>query len=245
MHFRLIKSLKGIELQKERLKSFKIVVLVEVILILLALLLPETLKMFKVEAYVLISELIFPTVAMVLIILWWDMLRIYTSSKVLIISLLVVMVVFFLSNIVLLNPFDPLLTGSAHDVYSTFLMLFILLLEVILIRITIVEIFRNDLSLNENLWGAVFIYLTTGAAFASIYTIIFVLDPTQIAIGMPKSPISYQKMMAYSFTVLGGLDNPYDTLSHLVLNISTVEAIMGNLFIVFVVGRLFTRVSHA
>jgi len=238
--FNIIKDLHGLELKKERIRSFKKIVLLEVILILMALLLPETLQILGFDNYVLICELIFPMFIMFVIVLWWDMLRIYLKSKKLIIFLLLLMIGVFLSNLILLNPINPLLTGDAFKLFSLLFMFFMLLIEAILIRVTILEIFTNKLPIKENLLGAVFIYLTTGIAFASIFTIMQIVDNASFLINVPASPIFYQVVLGYSFMILGGVDHSYN-LSQLVLHVSAVEAVIGNLFIVFVVGRLFTQ----
>lgn len=240
MSFKLTRNLQGFDLRKERLKGFKRVVICEVFVILLALLLPGSLKAMNIENYILVSELVFPTFLMFMIVLWWDMLRTYTSSKSLIVSLLVLMVSIFLSNIILLNPVDPLLKGDAYNLFSFLLMLFMIALEVLLIWAAIVEIFKNRLPVKENLLGAVFVYLTTGIAFASIYTILAIFQDIRIE-NLPDTSIYYQYLMGYSFMILGGIDNPYPEFSELAINISAIESVIGNLFIVFVVGRLFTQ----
>jgi hypothetical protein len=215
-------------------------VLCEVALILLALLLPGALKAMHVTDYILISEFVFPTFLMFMIVLWWDMLRASTTSKPLVLILLVAMIGVFLSNIILLNPADPILTGHAYNLFSLFLMVFMLVLEVLLIWLAIGEIFKNRLPVKENLLGAVFVYLTTGIAFGGVYTILAIFRDIQIE-GLPETSIYYQYLIGYSFMILGGIDNPYPGFSQLVINISAIESVIGNLFIVFVVGRLFAQ----
>ncbi len=151
MAFKIIKNLKEIDLRKERLRSFKYVVLSELLIIFLA----DTLQLFNVENYVAICEIVFPLAISAAVILMWDMLRIYSKSKALVIILFTSMVSMFFANLILLNPFHPLLVGRSYDIFGFVLMLFFVIIEVVIIRYTIVEIFKRYLPTNENLWGAV------------------------------------------------------------------------------------------
>lgn len=69
-------------------------------------------------------------------------------------------------------------------------------------------------------------------------------ERSQLPLNVPFTLIYYQKAVSYSFMILGGIDNPYTGVSELILNISTFESVWGNLFIVFVVGRLLTKKGY-
>ncbi len=84
-----------------------------------------------------------------------------------------------------------------------------------------------------------------GISFGSLYDLIAILNPsslgTKLELGMP----SYTENIYYSFNVLGGLDTAYPNPINLVRNLGVIEAIWGNLFIVLIIGKLFTMPRKA
>ncbi len=100
--------------------------------------------------------------------------------------------------------------------------------------------FKRDLPVSERLLGATCIYLIMGIAFGSVFEIISIIDPYSLQFNLPLGTLHFMKSISYSFLILAGMDNPYAG-SELVLNVSAIEAIWGNLFVVFVVGRLLYK----
>jgi hypothetical protein len=239
----LLQNLKDLELAREKLKDFKNVVYVQITLLLVTMLLKGSFDLFPVFNTPIIgkiTETIFFSVLGVYVYLLWDMLRNYTRSEVMLIALLVLIMGTFFTGVVFINPFFTLIHGTTFKVVAGLIMFTLLIVEISVMYFTISEMFKRDLPVNERLLGATCIYLIMGISFASVYEIIDTINITSLGFNMPLGALHFMKSISFSFLTLAGLDNPYVS-SELVINLSALESIWGNLFIVFVVGRLLYK----
>jgi hypothetical protein len=236
----ILQNLKDIELSRDKLKNFKNVVYVQMILLLATLLLKGILELAALPYLDKIVPTLFFSVLGIYVYLLWDMLRNYTRSKMLLISLLILIMGTFLIGVIFINPFFTLIEGTTFRILAGVIMATLLTVEFFVMYFTIVEMFKRDLPVSERLLGATCIYLIMGIAFGSVFEIISVIDPSSLQFGLPLGTLHFMKSISYSFLILAGMDNPY-ACSELILNVSTIEAIWGNLFVVFVVGRLLYK----
>jgi hypothetical protein len=236
----LLQNLKDIELSREKLKDFKNVVYVQMALLLTTLLLKGLLDLFGIPNNNALTETLFFSVLGIYVYLLWDMLRNYTRSKVLLLALLILIMGTFLFGVIFINPFFTLIEGTTFRIAAGIIMFTLLLVEISVMYFTVMEMFKRDLPVNERLLGATCIYLIMGISFGSVYEIIATINETSMLFDLPLGTLHFMKSISFSFLTLAGIDNPY-TCSELVINISAIEAIWGNLFIVFVVGRLLYK----
>lgn len=236
----LLQNLKDIELSREKLKDFKNVVYVQMVLLLFTLLLKGIFELLGMPYIEQIVPILFFSVLGIYVYLLWDMLRNYTRSKALLIVLLVLIMGTFIIGVVFINPFFTLIEGVTFRILAGSIMATLLIVEISVMYFTIIEMFKRDLPVSERLLGATCIYIIMGIAFGSGYEIIAIIDPSSIDFNLPLGTLHFMKSISYSFLILAGMDNPYNG-SELMLNISIIEAIWGNLFVVFVVGRLLYK----
>jgi hypothetical protein len=236
----LLQNLKDIELAREKLKDFKNVVFVQIALLVVTMLVKGSLDLFEIPYTNKITESLFFMVLGVYVFLLWDMLRNYTRSKIMLIALLILIMGTFFTGFIFINPFFTLIEGTTFKIVAGLIMFTLLVVEISVMYFTISEMFKRDLPVNERLLGATCIYLIMGISFASIYEIIDTVNVASLGFNMPLGTLHFMKSLAFSFLTLAGLDNPY-VCSELVINLSTLESIWGNLFIVFVVGRLLYK----
>ncbi|HSZ25606.1 MAG TPA: hypothetical protein VK766_07815 [Cytophagaceae bacterium] len=237
---KLLINLKGIELTREKLKDFRNVVYVQILLLLTAMLLKGILELFYIPFGNQITESIFFSILGVYVFLLWDMLRNYTRSKWLLIILLILIMGTFFIGFVFINPFFSLIEGTMLKILAGVVMFNLLLVEISVIYFTLIEMFKRDLPISERLLGATCIYLIIGIAFGGLYEIISLINDASIPFNLPLGTLHFMKSISFSFMTLAGIDNPY-TCSELIINLSAMESVWGNLFIVFVVGRLLYK----
>jgi hypothetical protein len=234
---KLFTNLKGIELTREKLKDFKNVVPVQIGLLLSTFLAKGIMDLFNIPYRGIITELLFFSILGVYVFLLWDMLRNYTKSKILLLFLLVLIMGTFLTGVIFVNPFITLLEMREFRIVTCLIMTTLLLVETFVIYFTTTEIFKHDLSINERMWGAACIYLIAGFAFGSVYEVIDIISINSLDFGIPLGTAHFIKSISFSFHILAGTGISYPC-SELITNITTIESLWGNLFIVFVVGRL-------
>lgn len=188
-----------------------------------------------------ISELLFFGFLGIYVLLLWDLLRFYTKSKELVMfSFIIIMGIFFVST-VLINPFYPLLNPSQFRYVGTFIQSALLGVEVLVIFFTMREFFQKDLGMDIKIWGAASLYLMIGISFGSIYELICIFDPDCLGTGLDFSASALMDRISYSIMILSGLDNPYENITEAVTNMSIIESLWGNLFVVLIVGRLLVK----
>jgi hypothetical protein len=234
---KLFQNLKGIDLTRERLKDFKNVVPVQIALLLATFLLKGILELFNTPYREKITDMIFFSILGIYVFLLWDMLRNYTKSKFLLLVLLILIMGTFLVGVIFVNPFISLLELREFRIVTCFIMTTLLLVEFSVVYFTITEIFKHDLSVSERMWGAACIYLITGIAFGSVYEIIDIISIKSLDFGIPLGTPHFIKSICFSFQIMAGTGISF-SCTELISNITTIESLWGNLFIVFVVGRL-------
>ena len=154
--------------------------------------------------------------------------------------LLILIMGTYLLAIFVINPFFQFVDDTTFQWVSVYVMFTLLVVEIMVVGVSIMEIFKREMTLSERLWGAACIYLIIGIAFGGIYELAAIIDPMQIIFDVPLSSSHFMYSISYSFLVLGGIDNPYE-VSQFIVRISTIEAVWGNLFVVFLVGRLLVH----
>jgi hypothetical protein len=181
--------------------------------------------------------MLFFSILGIYVFLLWDMLRNYTRNRVLLLFLLVLIMGTFLLGIIFVNPFFSLLELREFRIATFLIISTLLLVETSVIYFTIIEIFKRDLSINERMWGAACIYMIAGFAFGSVYEIIDIISINSLDLGIPLGTLHFIKSISFSFHILAGTGISYPC-TELITNLASLESLWGNLFIVFVVGRL-------
>ncbi len=123
--------------------------------------------------------------------------------------------------------------------------IFMSMLFFIFITVTILEhILRSKDVTADTLYAAVCVYLLLGIMWASIYGVLEYLTPGSIFVGREEdlqTPLSSNVLIYYSFTTLTTLG--YGDISSITPQariISILEAVIGQLFIAFLVARLIS-----
>jgi hypothetical protein len=236
-NFSLKNFLSRRELQREKLKDYRNIVLVQVLIVAFGLLLSEPIiEDSKSEVSKLIIS-IFSFFAATYAFLLWDLLRNFTSSQVLIVSILIALAVIIIVGILGEFPYYQILHISDRQSYLLFLHGFLFPIEVTVIGFALRDIFSGGFMTSDKLWGAACIFLMIGISFGSLYDLITIARPGALGQAFELGFPNYSECVTYSFCILGGIDHGLEPV-RLVRNISVIEAVWGGLYGMLIIGKL-------
>jgi hypothetical protein len=231
------------ELNDEKRKDYRHIVMLQVMIIVSAMLLKEILFISGVSAKNsnLTRDLLFLTLGGAYVFVLWDLLRNLTKNNTLIVSLFIFIlfglgVAFFAVNPV----YEFFESDDAKRPYLFFVHLSLFTVETIVIYHCVIDIFTGKKLSAEKIWGAACIYLMIGISFGSVYDLINIANPGSVGINLSQGLESYMVCIYYSMTIIGGHDATLQT-STLIQNIGIIEAVWSNLFVVLLVGRLLSK----
>ena len=236
----LVRNLAGKELTDEKIQDFKRLTLVQGCLIF-SLFLLDLFKYFGFPYHVEIAETIFFASLGFYAFNLWDMLRNYaTSHRIILINFIFIMGV-FLVGFIAVNPFFPMPITPAYKTVLAGIQVCLLVVEGTVIYYTLMEFFKKDLGMSMRLWGAACIYLMIGLAFGSAYELVCILEIQCMGVDIPLRAIGMMKRCELSLMVLSGMESPYGNAIGMIFSTGMVEALLGQLFIVLIVGRLLMK----
>jgi len=232
-------KLSGDALTIEKKKDFRNVVFLQIVIISSALLLNDSLKMLGMKDSYVFRDIFFLFFGGIYVLIMWDMLRNFTSNKFLIVSLFVIIMGTYAFALVTVNPIWKLFdTQDEQRPSLLFIHSVLFIVEATVIYFAIFDIFSGKKVSQEKLWGSACIYLMIAISFGSVYDLINIANPGAMGEQVNLGLESYTACIAYSMTILGGMETPYPDAIPLISNLGIIESVWANLFIVLLVGRL-------
>ena len=235
------------ELNDEKKKDYRNIVYLQVLIIVAAMLLKETLAISGIDLKTsnLVRDLLFLTLGGLYVFVLWDLLRNLSKNNTLILSLFALIVcglgvAFFAVNPIY-NFFD---SENAKRPYLFFVHLSLFTVETIVIYHCVNDIFTGKKLSAEKIWGAACIYLMIGISFGSVYDLVNISNPGSMGLNVAQGLESYMVCIFYSMTIIGGHDAILET-EPIIQNLGIIEAVWSNLFIVLLVGRLLGKPDDA
>jgi asparagine N-glycosylation enzyme membrane subunit Stt3 len=229
--------LSRIELQKEKAKDYRNIVLIQVIIVVLGLTLYEPLLLDSQSATSKIIITVFSGFGAIYAFLLWDLLRNFTDNKALIVSILLVLSGIVITGILVEFPYYQIIAVSDRQTYLLILHGLLFPIEVTVIGFAIRDLFSAGFITSDKLWGAACVYLMVGISFGSLYDLISTARPGSLGVEVELGLPNYSECVTFSFSILGGID-PEIQPSKLVRNISIIESVWGVLFAMLIIGKL-------
>ncbi len=234
-------TLKGflskLELQREKAKDYRNVVMIQIVLVVAGLLLYEPLLEDSSSDISKLIITLFSTFGAVYAFLLWDLLRNFTTSRFLVISILVLLVGIVTAGILVEFPYYQIVHVADRQTYLLILHGVLFPIEVTVISFAIRDMFSAGFITSDKLWGAACVFLMVGISFGSLYDLISIARPgslgTDIELGLPN----YSECVTYSFSVLGGIESDLKP-TKLIKNISIIESVWGTLYAMLIIGKL-------
>ncbi len=122
----------------------------------------------------------------------------------------------------------------------------LILFQTIIIVVLVEYIFVTERVNRDVIFSASTIYLILGNAFTALYMIIHTLDPEAFVSTTLDVPLPWQHMIYFSYSTLTTLGyGDITPVSPWAQSISSLEAILGLLYIAIILGRMASRYGTA
>src|SRR5271154_2596638 len=220
---------------REKQKDYRNTVIIQILIVVLGLTITEPViaNPDSAESKLIIS--IFLTFSAAYVFLLWDLLRNFTSSRFLIIAIFVALWGIFLTGSMVEFPYYQLLHVPDRRIFLLILHGVLFPIEVTVIGFAIRDIFSGGYLTPDKLWGAACVYLMVGISFGSLYHLVDMAKPGSLGVSQELGMPNYSECIAYSFSLLGGVDPGTTGTSHFVRNISVLEGIWGALYSMLII----------
>jgi hypothetical protein len=239
MKFQSIKAiLSRVDLQREKQKDYRNVVITQIIIVTLGLTLYEPLLENSSSSVSKLIITLFSAFGALYAFLLWDLLRNFTENKILIGTLLVVLIAITVVGILIEFPYYQVIEIENRQAALFTIHAILFPIEIIVISFAIRDIFMGQYFTPDKLWGSACVFLMIGISFGSLYDLICIANPGSLGVVIELGLPNYSECVSYSFHVLGGIDTDYPDAHKLIKNISVIEAVWGTLFTVLIIGNL-------
>jgi hypothetical protein len=234
-----MKIFQGKELQSEKRKDYRNVVINQIIIIVLGLTLSEFLvegqqttpaSKFVISIYTFFGGLYS--------FLLWDLLRDFTTNQILINTVFFVLLCILVVGVLTEFPYYQVLHFEDRQSFLLSLHAPVFIVEITIIGFAIRDIFSGEYLTPDKLWGSACIFLMIGISFGSLYHLICIVRPGSLGDNLDIGFANYSECAAFSMSILGGAESGHPNAIKLIKNISTIEAVWSNLFVVLIIGKL-------
>lgn len=234
-------TLKGLlsrdELQREKTKDYRNVVIIQIAIVVTGLTLSEPILRDPTSDVSKAIISLFSFFGGLYIFLLWDLLRNFTTSRVLLMTILAILSGVVITGILVEFPYYQIIEVADRRTYLLILHSILFPVEVTVISFAIRDIFSGKFFTSDKLWGAASIYLMIGISFGSLYDILSTAVPGSLGIPIELGLPNYAECVSYSLGILGGVDAGLSP-TRLIRNIGIVEAVWGSIYGMLIIGKL-------
>ncbi len=234
---RLLDSIR-IALSLEKQRDYRNIVIVQVVIIVFGLTLTEFLSGGSRTAMAKPIITIFSVFGVTYAFLLWDLLKNFTQSKFLIRLYFLILLGITVMGALVEFPYYTILEVPNRQLYLLTIHGLLFPIEITVISFAIRDLFSGEFLSPDKLWGAACVFLMTGISFGSLYDLICIIRPGSLGKDIESGLPNYAECVTYSLSILGGADGGYPNVSRLIRNISVLEAVWSNLFVVLIIGKL-------
>ena len=144
----------------------------------------------------------------------------------------------FILALVALNPVVTITTNTSPWLISVHVIL--CLVECYLIALGLIDIYSRNIPITERLWGSVAVYLMIVLGWASFYEVMLICNSSALGPQLIPGYQTYSESLYFSMCALSGTSSVYTNPTHILRNLSLIEGVWGVLYLVMLIGRLFT-----
>ena len=224
-------------------KNYRKVAVIEIVLIFLVLILGDiAVKLDVYNPHTTVSAILLIPEAIYLFILYQLANLLNPNKKVQTVLLILIGLIFIISFIAL-NPFIDLTANKTNFLIATHFLL--CSIECYIIALGLKDIYAEDLHITERLWGSVAVYLLIALGWASFYEVFLLLDHSALGFALEPGYQTYSESLYYSLCSISGTGSTYSNPTHIIRNLALIESVWGVLFLVMLIGRLFSLPAKA
>jgi asparagine N-glycosylation enzyme membrane subunit Stt3 len=237
LSFSFHRLLSAKELEREKTKDYRNLVVLLVVIIVLCLLISEPLltNPGSGASKLIISVLSFFGAWYAYLL--WDLLRNFTSNRALLTTFLVVLAGIVGTGLLAEFPYYRALPIENRQAYLFVIHVLLFLIEVTVISFAIRDIFSGGYLTSDKLWGAACVFLLVGICFGSLYDLICIAAPGSLGIPLEPGVPNYAESVTFSFCILGGVESGLNP-TRLVRNLSVIEGVWGSIYAMLIIGKL-------
>lgn len=222
--------------QKAKSAEYRRIAIIQTILIIFGLLLDDVLAFFSLgdlRGYFLPIHLLMTASYFFLL---WTVLKGLVESRALIISTFVTLIGVFVSFIILESPLNFLVPDRVHGLVVGH-SLFVVIESLVIVRV-FKDVFAPRKVTTNNLWGAVSLLFMFAITFASIYNVIFLVQPGCVGLEMRPGFDTFSEALYTSLVAVIGNSPEYPTVSEFIRDVVTIEGFGGAMYLVILMGRM-------
>lgn len=231
------------ELAPHRTNYFKAVVIIQIILIVEALLLEDIFKIFipESETSKSICEILFIIPTITYMYYLFKLVRSFERNVKYVNAVFFILFFTFIVGGTIASPGVHIVEGFHRRLLLFFVQIFLFLSFCKIIYFTLLEIFDDEVTVNERLWGSTCLFLMIAITFTSLYDIVCLIYPNAIGIQHNLRMLDYMHNLSYSINVIGALDTAFPNAIPMIQHISIIEAAWSHIFALILVGRLLSK----
>lgn len=234
-------TLKGLltrdELQREKTKDYRNVVIIQIAIVVIGLTLSEPILEDSKSGTSKAIIALFSFFGAAYVFLLWDLLRNFTTSKTLLLTMLGILSAVIIVGTLVEFPYYQVIEVTDRRTYLLIVHCALFPVEVTVISFAIRDIFSGRFFTSDKLWGAASIYLMIGISFGSLYDILSTAIPGSLGVPIELGLPNYAECVSYSLGILGGVDAGLQP-TRLIRNISIIEAVWGSVYGMLIIGKL-------
>ena len=230
-------QLTKLELQREKAKDYRNVVILQILIVGCGLLLSEPLLSDSKSNVSKFIVLVFSGFGAIYAFLLWDLLRNFTSNRYLIVGIFGILSLIVVVGILVEFPYYQLLEVPNRQAYLLTIHGLLFPIEITVIAFAIRDIFAQGYLTPDKLWGAACVFLMIGISFGSLYDLLSIAMPGSMGVAIELGLPNYAECVTYSFCVLSGMDSGLQPI-RFIRNLSVLEAVWGTLYGMIIIGKL-------
>jgi hypothetical protein len=230
-------KLTKLELQREKAKDYRNVVILQILIVGCGLLLSEPLLTDSKSNVSKFIVLIFSGFGATYAFLLWDLLRNFTSNRYLIMGIFCFLSLIVVVGILVEFPYYQLLEVPNRQAYLLTIHGLLFPIEITVIAFAIRDIFAQGYLTPDKLWGAACVCLIIGISFGSLYDLLGIAMPGSMGVAIERGLPNYAECVTYSFCFLSGMDSGLQPI-RFIRNLSVLEAVWGTLYGMIIIGQL-------
>ena len=236
-NFTFQRTLSKGELQREKAKDYRNIVVMQILIVVFGLTLSEPIfEDSKSEISKLIIT-VFSFNGALYTYLMCDLLRNFTSNRIFLSTIFIVLISAIGIGMLSEFPYYQIINIPNRQALLLTVHGLLFPIEMTVIAFAIRDIFSGGFLTPDKLWGAACVFLMVGISFGSLYDLLTIVRPGTLGANIELGFPNYSECVTYSFCVLGGVDSGL-VPSKLIRNISTLEAVWGNLYGMLIIGKL-------
>ena len=220
-------------------QDYRSLVIGEFLVILAYFIFPSFLNLLGIQVLLDNLNLFLLVFAASYFFMLWNLLRQVSKNDKVIFMTFIILCISYILGFLVENPLFE--TFSDKRAIYFIIHASLIVVECFVISLAIRDIFVSEDVFPGKIWGAACIYLTIGISFGSVYDLINIIQPGsfghEVALGFP----SYIEGIYYSLSTLSGLDSSFSSANQLTKNLTVFEALVGNLYLVFLIGSIITK----